>query len=233
VKNSEGNQMQALQLLLIEDDQQMADLLVKYLNKEGIEVTHLLRPSQALASLAVNTFDLIILDLSLPEMDGLELCKKIRKMTDVYIIISSARSDIDDKLQGLENGADDYLPKPYDPRELLARIKTVMKRSQSVSTLEEEEGLFRIDDSATQIFKEGSLLDLTLAEFEILRLMIKNPNRTISRVDIANSMETHRFESGIESINILVGRLRKKIGSQPLDQFIHTVRGVGYRFVEN
>ena len=225
--------MQALQLLLIEDDQQMADLLVKYLNKEGIDVTHLLRPSQALASLAVNTFDLIILDLSLPEMDGLELCKKIRKMTDIYIIISSARSDIDDKLQGLENGADDYLPKPYDPRELLARIKTVMKRSQSVSTLEEDEGLFRIDDSATQIFKEGKLLELTLAEFEILRLMIKNPNRTISRVDIANSMETHRFESGIESINILVGRLRKKIGSQPLDQYIQTVRGVGYRFVEN
>jgi len=225
--------MQALELLLIEDDQQMADLLVKYLNKEGIKVSHLLRPSQALASLAVNTFDLIILDLSLPEMDGLELCKKIRKMTDVYIIISSARSDIDDKLQGLENGADDYLPKPYDPRELLARIKTVMKRSGSVSAVDEETGMFRIDDSATQIFKEGKLLDLTLAEFEILRLMIKNPNRTISRVDIANSMETHRFESGIESINILVGRLRKKIGSQPLDQYIQTVRGVGYRFVEN
>jgi len=225
--------MQALELLLIEDDQQMADLLVKYLNKEGIKVSHLLRPSQALASLAVNTFDLIILDLSLPEMDGLELCKKIRKMTDVYIIISSARSDIDDKLQGLENGADDYLPKPYDPRELLARIKTVMKRSGSVSTVDEETGMFRIDDSATQIFKEGKLLDLTLAEFEILRLMIKNPNRTISRVDIANSMDTHRFESGIESINILVGRLRKKIGSQPLDQYIQTVRGVGYRFVEN
>ncbi len=224
--------MQALEILLIEDDQQMADLLVKYLNKEGIKVSHLLRPSQALASLAVNTFDLIILDLSLPEMDGLELCKKIRKMTDVYIIISSARSDIDDKLQGLENGADDYLPKPYDPRELLARIKTVMKRSNIMSSVEEE-GLFRIDDSATQIFKEGKLLDLTLAEFEILRLMIKNPNRTISRVDIANSMDTHRFESGIESINILVGRLRKKIGSQPLDEFIQTVRGVGYRFVEH
>ena len=224
--------MHALQLLLIEDDQQMADLLVKYLNKEGIGVTHLLRPSQALASLAVHHYDLIILDLSLPEMDGLDLCKKIREMSDVYIIISSARSDLDDKLQGLENGADDYLPKPYDPRELLARIKSVMKRSNHVIVVEEE-GLFYIDDAATQIYKKGVLLDLTLAEFEILRLMIKNPNRTISRVDIANSMETHRFESGIESINILVGRLRKKIASQPLDQYIQTVRGVGYRFVEN
>ncbi len=223
--------MQKLELLLIEDDQQMADLLVKYLQKEGIDVTHLLRPSQALASLAINRFDLVILDLSLPEMDGLEVCKKIRQMSDVYIIISSARSDLDDKLQGLENGADDYLPKPYDPRELLARIKTVMKRSSNLIEVEEE-GLFYIDDDATQIFKEGELLNLTLAEFEILRLMIKNPNRTISRVDIANSMETHRFESGIESINILIGRLRKKIGSKPLDQYIQTVRGVGYRFVE-
>ncbi len=224
--------MQTLELLLIEDDQQMADLLVKYLHKEGLSVTHLLRPSQALASLAIKSYDLIILDLSLPEMDGLELCKKIRKMSDVYIIISSARSDLDDKLQGLENGADDYLPKPYDPRELLARIKTVMKRSSTLSAVEEE-GSFHVDDNATQIYKEGKLLDLTLAEFEILRLMIKNPNRTISRMDIANSMETHRFESGIESINILVGRLRKKIGSNPLEQYIQTVRGVGYRFVDN
>ncbi len=224
--------MQTLELLLIEDDQQMADLLVKYLHKEGLSVTHLLRPSQALSSLAIKNYDLIILDLSLPEMDGLELCKKIRKMSDVYIIISSARSDLDDKLQGLENGADDYLPKPYDPRELLARIKTVMKRSNSVSVVEEA-GCFHVDDNAMQISKEGKLLDLTLAEFEILRLMIKNPNRTISRVDIANSMETHRFESGIESINILVGRLRKKIGSEALEQYIQTVRGVGYRFVDN
>lgn len=224
--------MPTLELLLIEDDQQMADLLVKYLHKEGISVTHFLRPSQALASLAIKKYDLIILDLSLPEMDGLQLCKKIRKMSDIYIIISSARSDLDDKLQGLESGADDYLPKPYDPRELLARIKTVMKRSNSVSVVEEV-GSFHVDDNATQIYKEGKLLELTLAEFEILRLMIKNPNRTISRVDIANSMETHRFESGIESINILIGRLRKKIGSKPLEQYIQTVRGVGYRFVDN
>jgi len=223
--------MQQLKLLLIEDDQQMAELLSKYLTNEGNLVTHLPRPSLALASLAVNTFDMIILDLSLPEMDGLELCKKIREISDVYIIISSARSDLNDKLDGLSNGADDYLPKPYDPRELLARIKAVMKRSSSSAT--EHNGLFKIDEVSTQIFKSDELLELTLAEFEILKLMIKNPNRTISRADIANSMQSHRFDSGIESINILIGRLRKKIGSSPLNQYIETVRGMGYRFVEH
>jgi len=223
--------MQPLRLLLIEDDQQMAELLSKFLTNNANHVTHLPRPSLVLASLYVNTYDLIILDLSLPEMDGLELCKKIREVSDVHIIISSARSDLNDKLDGLNNGADDYLPKPYDPRELLARIKTVMKRSSS--TLAENNGIFRVDEVSTQIFKNEKVLDLTLAEFEILKLMIKNPNRTISRADIANSMQSHRFESGIESINILIGRLRKKIGSSPLDQYIETVRGMGYRFVEH
>jgi len=223
--------MQPLKLLLIEDDQQMADLLSKFLTNNKNHVTHLTRPSLVLSSLAVNTFDMIILDLSLPEMDGLELCKKIREVSNVHIIISSARSDLNDKLDGLNNGADDYLPKPYDPRELLARIKTVMKRSSNSSI--EHNALFKIDEVSTQIFKSNQPLELTLAEFEILKLMIKNPNRTISRVDIANSMQSHRFDSGIESINILVGRLRKKIGSSPLNQYIETVRGMGYRFVEH
>lgn len=224
--------MKALEILLVEDDQQMADLLVKFLQKEGMKIDHVLRPSKALAAIAARKYDLVILDLSLPEMDGLVLCEKIRAVSDVYIIISSARSALDDKLTGLDNGADDYLPKPYDPRELLARIKTVMKRAATVEKVESNT-LFVIDDDATQISKAGEVLELTLAEYEILRLLIKHKNRSISRMDIANSMDSHRFESGIESINILMGRLRKKIGSIPLDQYIQTVRGVGYRFVEH
>ena len=218
-------------ILMIEDDLELAEILTEYLEQFDFEIITEDDPFKALSILKLEPFNLVILDLTLPGMDGLEVCHEIRKRQDIPIIISSARSDVSDKVQALELGADDYLPKPYDPRELLARIKTVMKRSSNLIEVEEE-GLFYIDDNATQIFKEGELLNLTLAEFEILRLMIKNPNRTISRVDIANSMETHRFESGIESINILIGRLRKKIGSKPLDQYIQTVRGVGYRFVE-
>jgi two-component system OmpR family response regulator len=223
--------MKKTRLLLIEDDEQMAQLLQRFLKEHGMQVAHVTRPSQALAMLAVESFDLIVLDLSLPEMDGLMLCRKIRESSDVHIIISSARSDLDDKLTGLENGADDYLPKPYDPRELLARIKTVLRRQGNGTEEAEHESRFRVDDSATQIFFDGRLLKLTLAEYEILKLLLKNPNRTISRADIANSIDSHRFDSGIESINILVGRIRKKLDAENYDAFIQTVRGIGYRFV--
>ena len=224
--------MQATRLLLIEDDEQMAHLLQRFLHEQGMHVAHVTRPSQAMAMLAVEAFDLIVLDLSLPEMDGLMLCRRIRETSDVHIIISSARSDLDDKLTGLENGADDYLPKPYDPRELLARIKTVLRRG----TVQEEEpavSRFRIDEASTQIFFDATPLKLTLAEYEILKLLLRRPNRTISRADIANSIDSHRFDSGIESITILIGRIRKKLDPGRYDAFIQTVRGIGYLFVEH
>ena len=225
--------MKMLRLLLIEDDVQMAELLMRFLQKEGMHVVHATRPSQAMTVLNIEPFDLVVLDLSLPEMDGLMLCRKIREINDVPIIISSARTDLEDKLTGLENGADDYLPKPYDPRELTARIKTVLRRKGGgTQDTPEQASRFRIDDASTQIFMDGEALKLTLAEYEILKLLINRPNRTISRADIANSIESHRFDSGVESINILVGRIRKKLDAEHFDTFIQTVRGVGYRFVE-
>lgn len=225
--------MKETRVLLVEDDEQMADLLIRFLKAHALHVAHVTRPSQALAILAVELFDLIVLDLSLPEMDGLVLCSKIRETSDVHIIISSARSDLDDKLTGLENGADDYLPKPYDPRELLARIKTVLRRDTRSDEPESPPSRFRIDEASTQVFFDGQALRLTLAEYEILRLLIRKSNRTISRADIANSIDSHRFDSGVESINILIGRIRKKLDPEHYDTFIQTVRGIGYRFVEH
>jgi two-component system OmpR family response regulator len=225
--------MKHIRVLLIEDDVQMAELLMRFLQKQEMRVVHVTRPSQAMTVLNVETFDLVVLDLSLPEMDGLMLCRKIREISDVPIIISSARTDLDDKLTGLENGADDYLPKPYDPRELTARIKTVLRRQGRTETEEEAPSRFRIDEASTQIFYDEQPLKLTLAEYEILKLLLRHPNRTISRADIANSIESHRFESGVESINILVGRIRKKLDPEHFDTFIQTVRGIGYRFVES
>lgn len=225
--------MNPIRLLLIEDDLQMAELLIRFLKTQGMQVEHVARPSQALAVLSVDTFDLVVLDLSLPEMDGLMLCRKIREISEVPIIISSARTDLDDKLTGLENGADDYLPKPYDPRELTARIKTVLRRQGGAEAVETSESRFRVDEVSTQIFFDEQPLKLTLAEYEILKLLLRYPNRTISRADIANSIESHRFDSGVESINILVGRIRKKLDPDHFDTFIQTVRGIGYRFVES
>jgi len=223
--------MKDTKLLLIEDDEQMADLLTRFLEEHEMKIAHVTRPSQALAILEVESFDLIILDLSLPEMDGLELCRKIRESSDIHIIISSARSDLDDKLIGFENGADDYLPKPYSPRELLARIKSILKR-QSTSDMTESLNTFSVDESSTQIYFKNEVLRLTLAEYEILKLLIKRANQTVSREDIANSIDSHRFDSGVESINILIGRIRKKLDAENFDTYIHTVRGIGYRFVE-
>lgn len=225
--------MKTVRILLIEDDEQMAELLGRFLRKEGLYAAHVTRPSQAMTLLGIETFDLVVLDLSLPEMDGLMLCRKIRELSDIPIIISSARSDLDDKLTGLENGADDYLPKPYDPRELLARVKTVLRRQGSEESESEQTSRFRLQEASTQIFFDGAPLKLTLAEYEILKLLISRPNRTISRADIANSIESHRFESGVESINILIGRIRKKLDPDNFDTFIHTVRGIGYRFAED
>jgi len=223
--------MKEIKLLLIEDDEQMADLLKRFLEENAMQVSHVIRPSQALAILEIESFDLIILDLSLPEMDGLELCRKIRETSDIPIIISSARSDLNDKLVGFENGADDYLPKPYSPRELLARIKTILRRQGNVEE-KEEQGRFAVDENSTQILLDGSVLKLTLAEYEILKLLIKKANQTVSREEIANSIDSHRFDSGVESINILIGRIRKKLDAKKYDTFIETVRGIGYRFAE-
>ena len=223
--------MKDTKLLLIEDDEQMADLLIRFLEEHEMNVAHVTRPSQALAILEVEQFELIILDLSLPEMDGLELCRKIRQSSEIHIIISSARSDLDDKLIGFENGADDYLPKPYSPRELLARIKSILKRQGTTESIESS-SVFRVDEGSTQVYLNDEVLKLTLAEYEILKLLIKRANQTVSREDIANSIDSHRFDSGVESINILIGRIRKKLDADNFDTYIQTVRGIGYRFVE-
>lgn len=218
-----------LRLLMIEDDLKIAELLCKFLEQHEMEVTHVIKPSVALETLDKNSFDIIILDLTLPEMDGLVLCKKLKMKYNTPIIISSARSDISDKLQALDEGADDYLPKPYDPRELLARIKNVLRRHGIIK--ETLANPFEINESSTQISLNGELLDLTRAEYQILKLFLDNVSQTIERSDLANSIDSHRFDSGVESINVLIGRLRKKIekdSSKPL--YLKTVRGIGYRF---
>ncbi len=218
-----------IKILMLEDDELIADLLSRYLSQYA-KVTHLIYPLDALKLLDSENFDIIILDLTLPQLDGLEVCKMMKKVSEAKIIISSARSDINDKLFALENGADDYLPKPYDPRELYARIKLLHVRDKKVL---KENVKFSIDEKASVISFENVALELTLAEYEIMVLFISNPNQSFSRTDIANSISAHRFDSGLESINVLVGRLRKKVEvDYKKPQFIKTVRGFGYKFSE-
>ena len=214
---------------MLEDDELIAKLLLRFLGQYA-KVTHLVYPLEALELLDEEKFDIIILDLTLPQLDGLEVCKLMKKVSRAKIIISSARSDINDKLFALENGADDYLPKPYDPRELYARIKLLHARRE---VDESSSSAFKLDENACIIYKEGKALELTMAEYQIMRLFLENKKQAFSRSDIANSVDAHRFESGLESINVLIGRLRKKVEpdyKHPI--YIKTVRGLGYKFDE-
>ncbi|CAA6824003.1 MAG: DNA-binding response regulator [uncultured Sulfurovum sp.] len=218
-----------LKILMLEDDEVIAKLLLRFLGQYA-KVTHLVYPLEALELLDEERFDIIILDLTLPQLDGLEVCKLMKKVSKAKIIISSARSDINDKLFALENGADDYLPKPYDPRELYARIKILHAREEKKDA---SDSLFKLDENACLIYKEGQVLDLTMAEYQIMQLFLDNKKQAFSRSDIANSVDSHRFDSGLESINVLIGRLRKKVEFDYKNpSYIKTVRGLGYKFDE-
>lgn len=218
-----------LQALMVEDDPDITVLLVNYLKNYGIALNAVSTPSAGLNLLENDHFDLIILDLTLPQMDGLELCKAIRLKTDIPILISSARSDINDKIVALEYGADDYLPKPYEPRELIARIKSVLRRYRP--TLEKKNKLFLLNESEQSILYNGTYLTLTRAEYEILSLFILHPNQTLSRDFLSNNSDAISWESSVRTIDVIISRLRQKIEKDPKNpRFIHSIRGSGYRF---
>ena len=217
-----------IKILLIEDDLEISQLLEQYLKRFQMEVFSYVNPKAALGSLGIESYDLVLLDLTLPEMDGLDVCKKLREKSDIPIIISSARSDLTDKVIALELGADDYLPKPYEPRELVARIQSLLRRIQG-KTVQNSHDVFRIDEFG--IYKEGELLSLTRAEFELFSLLIKHRQQIISRDFIANNVQSIGWESSERSIDVLVSRIRQKIEVNPKHPlYIRSIRGMGYQF---
>lgn len=219
------------QILMVEDDPEITFLLEQYLPRYGLELFSVASPSGALDKLSVQRFDLVLLDLTLPEMDGLQLCRRIRSdHPELPIIISTARGDVSDKVIGFEVGADDYVAKPYDPRELVARIQAQLRRSQRHAL--PEHAAFTIDRQKLCIFHDGAPLDLTMAEFEVFALLLEKKGMVVSREFIANSVESISWESSDRSINVIVGRIRQKIGDDiKHPRFIKAVRGVGYQYV--
>jgi len=225
-----------IKIAMVEDDLELADVLTQYLKQYNIEVTNYEEPFLALSSLKFNKYDLIILDLTLPGMDGLDVCKLIVKDYDIPIIISSARSDITDKVTALQLGADDYLPKPYDPRELEVRIKTILRRFNSnhedPASPQEKVKLFNLDIEKREITKNGEYLKLTAAEYEVLSLMLKREGFIISREDIFDNADllNSDFESS-GSLAVIINRIRHKIEDNPKEpKYLHTIRGMGYKF---
>lgn len=222
------------QILLIDDDEQLGPPLAMYFQRFELQLTHATRPSEGLALLRSRSFDAAILDVMLPEMDGFELCRTIRKVSDIPILMLTARGDVMDRIVGLELGADDYLPKPFEPRELVARIQTVLRRQKakgsghavnrtSAPTLRFD-GL-NIDTARRSVTREGHEVELTGTEYELLLLLAREPGRVFSRDDILSQMRGHEVDLYTRAVDIVVSRLRKKL--EPLD-CIKTLRNAGY-----
>jgi two-component system OmpR family response regulator len=217
---------------MIEDDVELADIIIRYLSSFDIEVTNTDSPYTGLAMIATNKeYELLILDLTLPQIDGLELIPKIREVSCIPIIITSARDDILDKVMGLERGADDYLPKPYNPRELSARIKAILKRSQP-EIKEEVAPVFQLKLDDMQILFQGKLLDLTMAEFDILKLLVQRKGGVVSREDFIYDSFHIEDESSLKNIDVMISRIRNKIAQIDDSQtYIKSVRGIGYQLI--
>lgn len=233
-----------IKILMIEDDPELAEILAEYLEQHQITIENYEDPFTGISALNVNDYDLMILDLTLPGMDGLEVCKKVAAQKDIPIIISSARGDTSDKIIGLDLGADDYLPKPYDPKELYARIKSVLRRHKksaaqpAASTpapkavASSSHSRLHCDPSAHQIYKDGEAIKLTLAEYEILAYLIQKNGHVVSRDEFVSNLDSLNEESSFKSIDVIMGRIRSKLDDSPKEpQFIEAVRGVGYRLI--
>ncbi|CBG40177.1 acid response regulator transcription factor ArsR [Helicobacter mustelae] len=222
-----------LNILMIEDDIELAEILSEYLEQNDIKVTNYDEPYTGMSAIATHNYDLLLLDLTLPNLDGLEVCKRVAKQKNIPIIISSARSDLDDKVKALEYGADDYIPKPYDPKELLARIHSLLRRynKKEVKQKEQEkDSVFRIQKDSREVFFKDKKIELTRAEYEILTLLISKKGHVFSREAIAIESESINPESSNKSIDVIIGRLRAKIEDDPKKpKYIISVRGVGYK----
>lgn len=222
------------QILMIEDDLELAEILTEYLEQFDMRVTTAEDPYIGISTLDTGKFDLVILDLTLPGIDGLEVCKEIRKNHNIPIIISSARHDITDKVTALENGADDYLPKPYNPRELQARIKSHLRRQyNSIQPSTPPATDLVLDEHQMQITFHGAPLHLTAAEYGILSYLMKKEGGVVSREELIYNCEAISEETTNKSIDVIIGRIRQKLGENPkTPKHIHAVRGVGYKYLK-
>ena len=222
-----------IKALLIDDDQKLGDLLRNYLKTFDIDLSVINDPREGITTINDLDPDLLILDVMMPHINGFDLCKKIREESNKPIIILSARGESDDKVKGIDLGADDYLSKPFEARELVARIHGLLRRLQKDSDKNPDQ-IFKVDQQRLEVSLDGAILDLTTKEFELMDLFIKNPGVIFSRDEIIKEIkgiDAHLFS---RSIDILISRLRHKIEDDPKDpQLIKTIWGKGYMFVDS
>ena len=222
----------SLSVLLVEDDLRLAALTREYLEGHGVAVAHVADGRRGLDEALRGRFDAVLLDLMLPGRDGLEVCRELRARSDVPILVLTARGEEADRVMGLELGADDYLAKPFSPRELLARIRAVTRRAKgragpARSTL--QVGALVVDPSARRVTLDGAEVALTGYEFDLLRALAERAGRILSREQLMELAKGSAEEAFDRSIDVHVSRLRQKLGDDPKrPRLIKTVRGAGY-----
>jgi two-component system phosphate regulon response regulator OmpR len=221
----------AAHLLVVDDDSRIRDLLSRYLQREGYRVTTAKDAGDARAKLDGLTFDLLILDVMMPGESGFELAKFVRETSQVPILMLTARAETENRINGLEIGADDYMAKPYDPRELSLRVASILKRAQPAAAAPAESvrfGPFVFHISRGELHRGDELIHLTDREKDILRLLAATPGQTVQRLALAGTGAA----AGERAVDVQVNRLRRKIEADPANPlFLQAVRGIGYRLL--
>ena len=221
-------------ILIIDDDVKLTDLISEFLTTFNYETKVFHNPIKGIEYLESNDIELIILDIMLPEIDGFQALRMIREKHVVPVIMLTARGEVTDKIVGLDLGADDYLSKPFEPRELLARIQSILRRTASPTSLVdfiEYENLF-IDKLKQEVTLKGEALNFSTTEYEALLLFAENPGKILNREYMVENLRGITWQSYDRSVDVLVSRLRNKLGETPTEiNFIKTIHGVGYKFV--
>jgi len=221
-------------ILVVDDEQSIIDLVTAYLEKEGFDFRTAMDGQAGLKAVRVFKPEIIILDIMLPEMDGLEVLSQLRRESDAYVIMLTAKSEETDKIVGLSVGADDYLTKPFSPRELIARIKAALRRMRDgTSHLETSVLIYRrlkLDVGARQVWMEDRPVELTAIEFNLLQALAEYPGIVLSREQLLEKVWGYDYYGEIRVVDVHVGHIRQKLGA---DDIIATVRGVGYRFEDD
>lgn len=222
--------MTKVKVLIIDDEEAIIKLVISYLRPEGYDIYTATNGVAGLQAFRAFKPDLVVLDVMLPGIDGIELLSRIRRESDVYVIMLTAKSEETDKIVGLSIGADDYVTKPFSPRELVARIKAAIRRMGNVGISNEGMVLvfehIRIDTGRRQVWVDDRLIDLTTTEFDLMKSLAENRGLVLSREQLLEDVWGHEYFGELRVVDVHIGHIRQKIG----EEYIATVRGVGYRF---
>lgn len=217
--------------MVVDDEPLVRDVVARYLVRGGFEVRTARDGAEALDAFRPGSYDLVLLDVMLPEVDGMEVLRRVREVDRVPVILLTAKVDVGDRIVGLESGADDYVLKPFSPPEVVARVRAVLRRSTEGHEEVIDAGDLRIDLGRREVTRDGQQVELTPKEFEILALLASRPHRAVARLELLEELWDFAYDGSPDTVTVHVRRLREKVEADPSrPRHIVTVRGYGYRF---